>query len=560
MTALARWSGPPIICEAGRYSYHDLGYAGLHHWSPAPTCVTVGHRYSCDDEDRIDELPLPKWESSAVHFAPRVLPWMSRPRRRRFRIQCTVSPASVARARIRADRGVRPPAEAEPVWQEPYVEPVPFTDPRSGTGQWEMFFDEKLQDETRLDKEQIDKERRDVVSVASRRRVYTAEEIYILYIGDRGQFSEMKREALALPGDELLSRDERHRYDMWPALTEPVGANPSGYDLKVRQLTLQEVERGFAAMTTLANQISRTKNREVSEIVAAKTASARAYQAAELVLRLYLFGDRDDRRIPYLREARFVYQTIRLQLLARDYEKRIEQVSRGRRKRGPSRLCVVPFMLAPGRSSTDAWLKFNRDASDLRKLLNEELDLIEAKYSGFCKELIPPRNEDSPCYTVSKDRKSAKSEDRAAEIDRYLAEANSLKSYLIDWKAAWVRDAYLAIAKYLKRGKFMCHGGTAYGTAPGLYDTRSNKQVLKDAGDIDREEWLSGPKPWRPRPSTEYGIDVGLRHGLAADTIAGTDDDDTPIRDTREPASAALMREASPFLSDIRTISPYDEE
>ena len=483
---------------------------------------------------------------------------MLRPRQHRFHIRCTVSPESVVRSRLRADQAVRPPAEVKPVWKGPAVEPVDFLT------QCDLFFDEKMQDETRLDKEQIDKEMRDVVSVAFRRRVYTAEELYIIDVGDRGQFSNDKREALALPGTELLSRDERHRYDMWPALTEPVGANQSGYDFKLRPLTLQEGERGFAAMTTLANKIGR--NKQLKKIVNAKTASARAYQAAELDLRLYLFGDRNDRRIPYLREARFVYQTIRLELLARDYEKRIEQVSRGRRKRGPSRLLVVPFMLAPGVSSYDAELKFDREASVLRELLNDALDIIEEKYGSFCKEVIPPQTGGGACYTVSKDRKSAPPTDpelspaeRAAEVARYRAEAESLKSYLIDWQVAWRRDAYLAVAKYLERGGHISYGGTAFGIAPGLYDARSDRQVLKEAGAVEPEELFPPAKARRPRPNTEYGIDVGLRHGLA-DAVAGTEDDDAPIRDTREFSSAVLMREASPFLTNNVTVHTDDTD
>ena len=122
-----------------------------------------------------------------------------------------------------------------------------------------------------------------------------------------------------------------------------------------------------------------------------------------------------------------------------------------------------------------------------------------------------------------------------------------------------IRDAYRALAEHFERGGHIFYGPTAYGTAPGLYDGHSDKQVLREAGLVEPEERFPPAKAKRPRPNKEYGIDVGLRHGLN-DTIAGTDDDDTPIRDTREPAPAALMREASPSLSDIRTISPYDEE
>ena len=92
-------------------------------------------------------LPLPKWESSAVHFGSRALPWMLLPRQHRFRIRCTVSPESVVRSRLRADQAVRPPAEVKPVWQEPAVEPVDFLT------QWDLFFD------ARFDDEQVDKQR-----------------------------------------------------------------------------------------------------------------------------------------------------------------------------------------------------------------------------------------------------------------------------------------------------------------------------------------------------------------------------------------------------------------
>ena len=204
-----------------------------------------------------------------------------------------------------------------------------------------MLFDEELQDETRLDRERIDKEMLDVVSVALRRRVYTVDEQRIISKWNRASFSTDIHERANAARDRTTLMEERHRYDMWPRLTEPARANK--FDLKVRPLTRQEIEFGFATMTALATKLGR--NKQLKVIVNAKTATARAYQAAELVLRLYRFDDRRYVDPTYLRAARIVHQRMSHELLLRDYEKRIEQVSKGRRKRGPSRLQVIPFIL-----------------------------------------------------------------------------------------------------------------------------------------------------------------------------------------------------------------------
>jgi hypothetical protein len=551
MSALARWSAPPVVCEAGRYSCHDLGYAGLHHWSAAPS-VPIGCRYFCDDRgyDR-DELPLPKWESSAVRFAPRVLPEMSRPRRHRLRIQCTVSSVSVVRSRVRADRAVPAPVKIDAIWTKPAEKPVAFED----LFIW-FAYDHDLSDEDRLDKTEIPKELRGVRSIPSRQRAYSAEERYIVKVGDEGQFSNVKRVELEFPGAE--TRDERHELDLWPFFPDQVGE--SKYDLKVRPLTLQELKSGWATVTTLANQLSRAANQEVRKIIGAKTASGRTFQTSEIILRLYRFGTRD-RVIPegLLLAARAVYQTVCIELLLRDLEKRIALGEKGRLSTAPDLRRVVEFMLAPGNSSYDAAIKFDRrDASNFRDQLNDALDIIEAKYGVFCRDLgLTPQTRVRACDNSNKNRDSAalRALEHEAEAARYRrAEATKY----LKWEK-WLRDAYRALAEHFERGGHIFYGPTAYGTAPGLYDGRSDKQVLREAGLVEPEERFPPAKAKRPRPNKEYGIDVGLRHGLN-DTIAGTDDDDTPIRDTREPASAALMREASPFLSDIRTISPYDEE
>ena len=75
-----------------------------------------------------------------------------------------------------------------------------------------------------------------------------------------------------------------------------------------------------------------------------------------------------------LRAARIVYQTISIELQLRDYEKRIALGEKGRLSTAPDLLSVVRFMLAPGNSSYDAAIKFDRqDASNFRDQLNDAL-------------------------------------------------------------------------------------------------------------------------------------------------------------------------------------------
>jgi hypothetical protein len=304
---------------------------------------------------------------------------------------------------------------------------------------------------------------------------------------------------------------------------------------------------GFVITTTLANQISRAANKEVRKIIDAKTASGRAYQTAELILRLYRFGTRD-RLVPdsLLRAARVVYQQVSLELTNRDYENRMALGEKGRRSTAPDLLSVVSFMLAPGNSSYDAAIKFDRDASSLRERLNDSLDIIEAKYGSFCKDIpLTPQTRARAGYNRGiEDRKSAPPTlDHEAEAARYRREEAA--AYLE--VEEWLRDAYRALAEHFERGGHIFYGHTAHGVARGLYDGRSGRQVLREAGVVEPEERFPPAKAKRLRPNIEHGIDVGLRLGLA-DTVAGIGDDTAPIRDTRESASTVLMREVSPFF------------
>jgi hypothetical protein len=182
-------------------------------------------------------LPLPKWESSAVHFAPRVLPWMSRPRHHRLRSRCTVSPESAVRSRLRADQVARSRGGqatrpvVDPVWKAPAEKPVEF----EKQFVW-VLYDHDLQDLDRLDKTEIPKELRGKRSIASRQRVYTAEEKYIVKVGNEGQFSEDKHDDLSFPGAE--TRDERHKYDLWPFFMENSSRSGLLHRRRVKELYL----------------------------------------------------------------------------------------------------------------------------------------------------------------------------------------------------------------------------------------------------------------------------------------------------------------------------------
>ena len=556
LSGLARWSAAPSI-NAGYYFCRDLGRGrrilqSRTFFAPVPRRIEpcpVPHLFG-HFSTRTGILPLPKWGNSTVRFS-RLPPWKY-PRRDPERL-FNVSDASVVRSRFRAEcvATAPRPAETKPTWTKPAEKPVDFEKQFI----W-VLYDHDLQDLDRLDKTEIPKELRGVRSIASRQRGYTAEENYIVKVGLDGQFSKDKRDELEPPGAE--TRDERHALDLWPSFTEQVGE--SKYDLKVRPLTLQELVSGFATMTTLSLQLSRAANKEVRKIIDAKTASGRAYQATVIILRLYRFGMRD-RAIPnrYLLDARTVYQAVSIELLARDYEKRIALGEKGRLSTAPDLLSVVQFMLAPGNSSYDAAVKFDRqDASNFRDQLNDALAVIETKYGRFCKDIgwTPQTRARADYNRGIKDRESAPPIlDHEAEAARYRrAEA---VAYLEGEER--LRDAYRALAEHFERGGHIFYGHTAHDVAPGLYDGRSGKQVLKEAGVVEPEERFPSAKAKRPRPNIEYGVDVGLRHGLA-DAVAGTEDDDAPIRDTRESSSAVLMRELSPFLTNNVTVHTDDDE
>jgi hypothetical protein len=540
MSGLARWT-PAVLPSTGPFPlYFDEHQPNYRcHVDPGEN---PGNSPASMRVAMANALPVVRpWRECVIRFEP---PRPDKPLKQFLLLPPgAVSKTSARRARAEAIlkaayRAAAPRVETKPIWQPPANEPVDFVT------QFDMLMDDEISDK---------------ISVALLRRAYSVDELATERRW-QGRYSSVKLDALAHPGTE--TREERHKFALWPFFTEPVAENK--YDLKVRQLTLQETESGFAIITTLAETVSKNKNIEISRIAKAKPASAQACQLAEFILRFDLFGKRD-RAIPsaVLLAARVVYQTVLFELLLRDYEIRIEQLSRGRRKQGPSRLEVVTFMLQPGVSSTDAKMKFDRNDSDLRKLRTEELELIEAKFGRFCKVLvIPPRTKVRPGYNESIGSREIvelqlSPAERAERIADYLNKTTRPALSLPDFNyICWLRimhrfSAGSLIARYLERGagiyrtyqcvadyllqhedvRILTTQAIHYGTAPLGKDGRSNRTVL--------EEYLGGPareRPeWTPNADTEYGADVGLRRGLVkASDVSSTDADTGSISRTRK--------------------------
>ena len=167
---------------------------------------------------------------------------------------------------------------------------------------------------------------------------------------------------------------------------------------------------------------------------------------------------------------------------------------------------------------------------------------IEAKLGRYCQKYEPRQKRPTECYNRGVGRrKSAKPHvwrisraRRRQLVDHYLKEAKTTFSWLDDNFIAYLRhfigrrpslphqiseaahatrEAYRAIAEYLKRGGKIIKAGAAYsgGTAPYRTDKRSNKQIMADCfgepAGPDPFELFDRPKPQRLRDDVEYGID-----------------------------------------------------
>ena len=172
--------------------------------------------------------------------------------------------------------------------------------------------------------------------------------------------------------------------------------------------------------------------------------------------------------------------------------------------------------------------KFGLHHRSAQERYDAEIVAIEAKFGQYCSEFWQPRQKrPAPGYNNSIESRLPADVDHGAEAARYRrAEA---ASYLTGQE--WLRDAYRALAEHFERGGHIFYGFTAHGVAPGLYDGRSGKQVLKDAGVVEPEE-LFQPKVLRPDPDPdkECYADTGIRLALG-EVIHGIEADDAPIRE-----------------------------
>ena len=136
-------------------------------------------------------LPLPKWGNAAVQFA-QLPPWKY-PRRGTVisvRVRRIGDPLAAPELTGRCDHRQK----SSRYGQAPAEKPVAFEDQFL----W-VLYDAELADLDRLDKTEIPKELHRVRSIPERQRVYTAEEQYIIAVGQAGQFSKDKRDELDVP-------------------------------------------------------------------------------------------------------------------------------------------------------------------------------------------------------------------------------------------------------------------------------------------------------------------------------------------------------------------------
>ena len=223
-------------------------------------------------------------------------------------------------------------------------------------------------------------------------------------------------------------------------------------------------------------------NGKVKRACDARGEACRAYQAAALFRIYYLAG----RRISTL------------DILCADIV--VEAIHKHLRRDGridwTARTAVLDML--EGATDRAAAEKFGLHHKSLQERYDAEIVAIEAKFGQYCSEFWQPRQKrPAPGYNNSIESRLPADFDHGAEAARYRrAEA---ASYLTGQE--WLRDAYRALAEHFERGGHIFYGFTAHGVAPGLYDGRSGKQVLKDAGVVEPGGIVSAKSAAaRPRP------------------------------------------------------------
>jgi hypothetical protein len=498
---LAQWSVAPTTTKLAGYFCRPIGRVPRR-CEPCSTPHLFGYFRARTD----GTLPaLPKWRDSAVRFS-KLPPWQH-PRRA---ISVNVSDASVIRSRLRADQAVPRPADAEPVWTRPPEEPVDFLT------QWDMFFDAEFQDKAHP-------------TVALQRRVYGEQERAEIARAS-GAFSQIKYEAGPFWSGRVGFLEERaaHHWRYIDRRTIPV---PTESDLT----------SAFSRMLGWSADI----NQKIKRLCNAKAKVCRAYQAGAVIRDCYLYG-------------------LRISAMDIIYADRVveavhEHLRRDGRIDWTSRTAILDML--EGATDRATAEKFGLHHKSLQERYADETADIEAKFGRYCSEIWQPRqNRSTSWYTGVVGKKSTPAADRvltAAErkvlVDEYygLASGPMLRPMASDDHVQWLRDAYRRIAEYLELGGRILAGDCdlVAGLPEFIVDRRSDAQVL-EAGFTGSRYRDVGLEPFRTaraeRPlsrNIEYGVDVGLRHGLADDAVPGTDDDDQGV---------------SPFLQNGNTLSPED--
>ena len=340
---------------------------------------------------------------------------------------------SVVRSRLRADQAVRPPAEVNPVWQEPAVGPVDFLTQR------DLFFD------ARFDDEQVDKHG---PTVASRRRVYSDDKRDTTARWHKGLFSQVKFDAL----DNPETRVAHH----WRYIDRQSVPAPTESDLTA----------AFSRTLGRAAVI----NAKIPRLCGAKGRACRAYQGAAVIGSCYRYG-------------------LRISAMDMIYTSRvIEAISEHLRRDGridwTARTAILDRL--EGASDRAVAEKFGLHRKSLQERYDAETVAIEVKFGRYCSEIWQLRQKrPTPCYNSNKNRKSAPPTDRqlspterADEVADHLVKANSQKT-LSHRSPGVVAQRRLSQHRRVSHGGRILSCGTAFGVASGLYDPRSNKRVLR---------------------------------------------------------------------------------
>ena len=325
------------------------------------------------------------------------------------------------------------------------------------------------------------------------RRVYSDGELATIACW-QGAYSQIKYDAgpFWLKRGRYFGLEERKQHSWrhsdstkWPeTLRRATYTDPTEADLIV----------AFSRMLYGSTEI----NRKLEHVHCdAKGKACRAYQAADIIRTYYLAGRRIS--ITDIICADLVIEAVQ------------ERLRRDGKITWEARTAILDML--EGATDREAAEKHGIHHSSAQDRYKAEVLGIEAKLGRYCQKYEPRQKQPTGCYTRGVGRrKSAKPHvwrisrsHRLQLVDQYLNNAETTFSWLDDnfiaylrimyrggalhiiikylkRRAGVLREAYRAIAEYLKHGGKIIKAGAAYsgGTAPYRTDKRSNKQVMAD--------------------------------------------------------------------------------